>query len=94
MYTPPSHSMHVRPQGALNQHLSGVKSRDSYRRIASESRVAKGGGGSNGGFPDLACFVLFCPFWDFSGIFPICPGMVWGFSRFVFFLFLGLLTAP
>ena len=38
-----------------------------------------------------------CPFWDipeFSGIFPICPGTLRGFSRFVLFLFLGLLTAP
>ena len=42
-------------------------------------------------------FVLFCPFWDFpdfSGIFPICSGTVRGFSRFVLFLFLGLLRAP
>ena len=71
------------------------------------------GGLSNGGFPDLDVFVLFCPFsglsrffivsflfcpfWDFpdfSEIFPICPGMVWGFSRFALFLFLGLSTAP
>ena len=39
-------------------------------------------------------FVLFCPFSDFpdfSGIFPICAGMVRGFSRFVLFLFLSLL---
>ena len=50
-----------------------------------------------GGFPDLDLSVLFCPFWDFpdfSGIFPICSGMVRGFSRFVLFLFLGLLRAP
>ena len=37
-------------------------------------------------------------FWDFpdffSGIFPNCSGMVRGFSRFVLFLFLGLLRAP
>ena len=43
---------------------------------------------------------LFCPFLsflglsDFSGIFPNCSGMVQGFSRFVLFLFLGLLRAP
>ena len=46
------------------------------------------GGVSNGGV---------CPFWDFpdfSGIFPICSGMVRGFSRFALFLFLGLLRAP
>ena len=39
---------------------------------------------------------LFRPFWnlpDFSGIFLICPGIVQGFSRFVLFLFLGLLPA-
>ena len=53
-----------------------------------------------GGFPDLDLSFLFCPFlsfWDFpdfSGIFPICSGMVRGFSRFVPFLFLGLLRAP
>ena len=40
-------------------------------------------------------FVLFCPFWDFPDFsFPICPGTLQGFSRFVLFLFLGLLTAP
>ena len=54
-----------------------------------------------GGFPIWTCpsfFVLFRPFWDFpdfSGIFfPICSGMVRGFSRLVLFLFLGLLRAP
>ena len=62
------------------------------------------GGVSNGGvsrsglvLPFLSFFVLFCPFWDFpdfSGIFPICSGMVRGFSRFVPFLFLGPLRAP
>ena len=31
---------------------------------------------------------------DFSGIFPICLGTLRVFSRFVLFLFLGLLTAP
>ena len=31
---------------------------------------------------------------DFFGIFLICPGTLRGFSRFVLFLFLGLLTAP
>ena len=29
-----------------------------------------------------------------SQIFPICPGTLRGFSRFVLFLFLGLLTVP
>ena len=63
------------------------------------SRAAKRGV-SNGGVPDLDLslpFCPFCPFWDFpdfSGIFPICSGMVQGFSRFVPFLFLGLLRAP
>ena len=63
-----------------------------------------------GGFPDLdlsflfcpflSFFVLFCPFCPFSdlpdvsGIFPICAGMVRGFSRFVLFLLLSLLRAP
>ena len=38
---------------------------------------------------------LIWDFPDFSGIFPICSGMVRGFSRFVLFLlFLSLLRAP
>ena len=55
------------------------------------------GGFQTGGFPNLDLSFPFCPFWDFpdfSGIFPICSGMVRGFSRFVLFLFLGLLRAP
>ena len=58
------------------------------------------GGVSNGGFPDLDLSFLFCPFCSFlglsrfSGIFPICLGMVRGFSRFVLILFLGLLREP
>ena len=64
------------------------------------SRAAKRGCFKRGGFPIWTCpsfFVLFCPLWDFPdffGIFPICSGMVRGFSRFVLFLFLGLLRAP
>ena len=64
------------------------------------SRAAKRGGFKRGGFPIWArpsFFVLFCPFWDFPDffwIFPICSGMVRGFSRFVLFLFLGQLRAP
>ena len=64
------------------------------------SRAAKRGGSKRGGFPIWTCpsfFVLFCPSWDFpdfSGILPICSGMVRGFSRFVLFLFLALLRAP
>ena len=55
------------------------------------------GGFQTGGFPDLDLSFLFCPFWDFpdfSGIFPICLGMVRGFSRLVLFLSLSLLKAP
>ena len=58
------------------------------------------GGVSNGGvsrsglvLPFLSFFVLFGTS-RFSGIFPICAGMVRGLSRFVLFLFLGLLRAP
>ena len=64
------------------------------------SRAAKRGGFKRGGFPIWICpsfFVLFRPFWnfpDFAGIFPICSVLVRGFSRFVPFLFLGLLRAP
>ena len=57
-------------------------------------RAAKRGCFKWGGFPIWTCpsfFVLFCPF---PGIFPICAGMVRGFSRFVLFLFLSLLRAP
>ena len=49
------------------------------------SRAAKRGCFKRGCFPIWTCpslFVLFCPFWDFpdfSGIFPICSGMVRGF---------------
>ena len=69
---------------------------DSYRVLPS-SRAAKRGGFKRGGFPDLDLSFLFCPFLsfsDFSGIFPICSGTLRGFSRFVLFLFLGLLRAP
>ena len=61
------------------------------------SRAAKRGGFKRGGFPDLDLSFLFCPFLDFPdffGIFPIRPGTLQGFSRFVPFLFLGLLRAP
>ena len=53
--------------------------------------------GGGGGFPIWTCPSFFVPLWDFpdfSGIFPICPGTLRGFSRSVLFLFLGLLTAP
>ena len=65
-----------------------------------KSRAAKRGGFKRGGFPIWTCPSFFCPFLSFlglsrfSGIFPICSGMVRGFSRFVLFLFLGLLRAP
>ena len=68
--------------------------------VPQNSRAAKRGCFKRGCFPIWTCpsfFVLFCPFWDFpdfSGIFPICSGMVRGFSRFVLSLFLGLLRAP
>ena len=56
-----------------------------------------GGDFKRGEFPDLDLsfpFVLFGDFPDYSGIFPICSGMVRGFSRFVLVLFLGPLRAP
>ena len=59
------------------------------------------GGVSNGGasrsglvLPFLSFFRPFWDFPDFFGIFPIFPGTLRGFSRFVLFLFLGVLTAP
>ena len=57
----------------------------------------KWGGFKRGGFPDLDLSFLFLSFLGlsrFSGIIPICSGMVRGFSRFVPFLFLSLLRAP
>ena len=64
--------------------LSGPISRD-IAILSLLSRAAKQ--------PSLSFFVLLgLP--RFSGIFPTCPGMVRGFSRFVPFLFLGLLSAP
>ena len=54
-----------------------------------KSRAAKRGGFKRG--VSRSGLVLFLSFPDFSGIFPICSGMVRGFSRFVPFLFLGLL---
>ena len=56
----------------------------------------KRGGVSRSGLvlPFLSFFVLFGTFLIFFGIFPICAGTLRGFSRFVLFLFLGLLTAP
>ena len=74
---------------------------ETYATI--QSRAAKRGVSNGGGFPIWTCpsffvlFCAFCPFWDFpdlSRIFPICSGMVRGFSRLVLFLFLGLLRAP
>ena len=80
---------------------SAIGSAIGRRYLAlSLSRAAKRGCFKRGGFPIWTCpsfFVLFCPFWDFpdfSGIFPICSRMARGFSRFVLFLFLGLLRAP
>ena len=67
-----------------------------------ESQGPLNGGVSNGGVSRsglvLPFLSLFCPFWDFPRFFcpffPICPGMVRGFSLLVLFLFLGLLRAP
>ena len=59
-----------------------------------------GGVPTGGGFPDLDLAFLFVLFLSFLGlsrffrILQICPGTLRGFSRFVLFLFLGLLTAP
>ena len=97
------HQNHAIPCGCGSDfYRSPTKSRDFWNptQRAQRSRAAKRGGFKRGGFPIWTCpsfFVLFRPFWDFpdfSGIFPICSGMVRGFSRFVLFLFLGLLRAP
>ena len=73
------------------------------RRLFTNCRECQGPlneGVSNGGVSRsglvLPFLSFFCPFWDFpdfSGIFPICSGMVRGFFRFVLFLSLGLLRA-
>ena len=63
-----------------------------------KSQGPPNGGVSNGGVSRSGLVLPFLSFFsdfpDFSGIFPICSGMVRGFSRFVLFLFLGLLRAP
>ena len=72
-------------------------SHEGAHRSAHESQGLLNGGFQTGGFPDLGLSFLFCPFWDFpdvSGIFPICPGTLRGFSRLALFLFHSLLTAP
>ena len=82
---------------ADNAHMSKRASQDLLKKGGANSRAAKRGCFKRGGFPIWTCpsfFVLFCPFGTFPGIFPICSGMVRGFSRFVLFLFLGLLRAP
>ena len=78
----------------------GRISRELLERARENLRPAKKRGGfkqGGGGFPIWTCPSFFCPFLSFLvllGIFPICPGIVRGFSRFVLFLFLGLLAAP
>ena len=84
--------------------FSGPKCPPSQSQVYHSRAAKRGGGSKRGGFPIWTCpsvfvfFVLFCPFLsffpDFSRIFPICSGMVQEFSRFVLFLFLGLLRAP
>ena len=79
---------------------NGLKNATNDPKMFTTSRAAKRGCFKRGGFPIWTCpsfFVLFCPF----GTFPIFLGFPrfargWsrGFSRFVLFLFLGLLRAP
>ena len=65
---------------------------------AAECQGPLNGGVSNGGVSRsglvLPFLSFFADFWVFPVFFPICSGMVRGFSRFVLFLFLGLLRAP
>ena len=66
-----------------------ISSGQNGPKLANLSRAAKRGCFKRGGFPIWTCpsfFVLFCPFGTFPGIFPICSGMVRGFSRLVLFL--------
>ena len=88
------HQTHIEPRLKVGvaRLQNEVCTKDFFR-----SRAAKRGCFKRGGVPDLDLsflFVLFCPFGTFPGIFPICPGTLRGFSRFVLFLFLGLLRAP
>ena len=79
-----------------NQHATDYTN-SFWGKTKRSSRAAKRGCFKRGGFPIWTCpsfFVLFCPFGTFPGIFLICSGIVRGFSRFVLFLFLGLLRAP
>ena len=70
---------------------------DDWRFGPSNQGPLNGGGFQTGAFPDLDLCFRFCPFLSFLGLsrfFRDCSGMVRGFSRFVPFLFLGLLRAP
>ena len=91
------HAAHVFTPGRIQENTPGELFMYWFRARGIFSRAAKRGGFKRGGFPIWACpsfFVLFWDFPDFFGIFPISSGMVRGFSRFVLFLFLGLLRAP
>ena len=90
-------SLQIQGSGSLKcSHASEENTGPDYRYCQGPPN----GGVSNGGVSRSGLvlpFVRFCPFWDFpdfSGIFPICSGMVRGFSRLVPFLFLSLLRAP
>ena len=75
----------------------GGKNQSDFLALNVISRAAKRGGFKRGGFPIWTClfFLSFCVlFGTFPGFFPICSRMVQEFSRFVHFLFLGLLRAP
>ena len=79
--------------------LSGGTSaeRNCPPKIKKSIRTCQGrlnGGVSNGGVSRTGLFCPFLSFFVLLGIFPICPGTLRGFSRFLLFLFLGLLTAP
>ena len=71
-----------------------------HKRCNSQGPLRRGGGSNGGGVPiwtrpsRFVLSILFGTFPLFFGIFPICVGIVRGFSRFVLVLFLGLLTAP
>ena len=79
--TPLCDTINLRFGGAWGGETSRAAQRGGFKRGVSRSGLV---------LPSCT----FRDFPDLSGTFPICPGMVRGFSRFVLFLFLGLLTAP
>ena len=88
------------PEARARLHANSGELWQTHSTILTRTSLTRGplnGGVSNGGVSRSGLVLPFLSFLGlsrFSGIFPICSGTVRGFSRFVLFLFLGLLRAP